>query len=414
MSNTTKKLTEAIKAASKPATKGYDTSAVVRRIEGNTAWVHIPGGVDETPVKLTIAAEPGDAVQVRVSGGSAWIVGNATAPPTDNKMAFAAAEKAEKASKTASDYITGDGSEIQIHAKNNPDRDYTQINSEGMQVFKGGEKIASFGASGGQIGKDSASHSVIDASGQRFYGSDGVTQLANIGYGEGQAETGTSEKPYYTFGTRESNTIADRGNYSVAEGQSVIAKGWASHAEGFNTEANGKASHAEGHSTVANGNYSHASGQGTVAYSSYQTVIGRYNKNSGVSPEGYPYTFIIGNGNVVTEQRSNALTVDSNGAVAIGSPGATFVQTAHVVRAQGTSIPSYGYESGAVTVTNPGYYPIAIAGWESSSRYYSLGRAYLTDQANDTAKINYLVYNAHTSAHDSEMKVYVLWMRRTY
>ena len=87
MSTTTKKLTEAIKAASKPATKGYDTSAVVRRIEGNTAWVHIPGGVDETPVKLTIAAEPGDAVQVRVSGGSAWIVGNVSAPPTDDKTA---------------------------------------------------------------------------------------------------------------------------------------------------------------------------------------------------------------------------------------------------------------------------------------------------------------------------------------
>ena len=59
---------------------GYDTTATVRRIEGDTAFVHIPGGVDETPVKLTINAKAGDNVQVRVSGGSAFLVGNGSAP----------------------------------------------------------------------------------------------------------------------------------------------------------------------------------------------------------------------------------------------------------------------------------------------------------------------------------------------
>ena len=93
-----KELAEALTPAK---TEPYDTEATVRRIEGGTAWVHIPGGVDETPVALTINAQAGDTVRVRVSGGSAWIVGNDTAPPTDDTTAEAAQETAETAQTIA-------------------------------------------------------------------------------------------------------------------------------------------------------------------------------------------------------------------------------------------------------------------------------------------------------------------------
>ena len=96
-----KDLIDAIKAADKRKTSGYDTSAVVRRIEDGTAWVHIPGGVDETPVKLTINASVGDTVQVRVSGGRAFLVGNRTAPPTDDTTAIKATYVAKNAQETA-------------------------------------------------------------------------------------------------------------------------------------------------------------------------------------------------------------------------------------------------------------------------------------------------------------------------
>lgn len=72
---------------SAPAPSSYDTPATVTRIEENTAWVHIDGGVSETPVKLTIAAHAGDKVQVRVGGGTAWLTGNGTRPPTDDALA---------------------------------------------------------------------------------------------------------------------------------------------------------------------------------------------------------------------------------------------------------------------------------------------------------------------------------------
>lgn len=96
-----KELTKAMKSADKKETTPYDTSATVKRIENGTAWVQIPGGVDETPVQMTMAAKVGDTVQVRVSGGRAWLQGNATAPPTDDTQAIKATETATAASMAA-------------------------------------------------------------------------------------------------------------------------------------------------------------------------------------------------------------------------------------------------------------------------------------------------------------------------
>ncbi len=96
---TLKQLVESIKASSQPKTSAYDTSATVTRVENGVAWVHIPGGVAETPVKLTINAKAGDTVQVRVSGGRAFMVGNATAPPTDDHTARQALTETRTVSK---------------------------------------------------------------------------------------------------------------------------------------------------------------------------------------------------------------------------------------------------------------------------------------------------------------------------
>ena len=81
----------------------YDTYAKVIRIDGGTAWVHIPGGVDETPVAMTVNAKVGDSVLVRVSGGNAWITGNSSAPPTDDTTANRASHVAGAAQSVAND-----------------------------------------------------------------------------------------------------------------------------------------------------------------------------------------------------------------------------------------------------------------------------------------------------------------------
>jgi len=246
------------------------------------------------------------------------------------------------------------------------------IKSDGVYILNAsGQQVAQF-KSYAQLGLSSGAHSVIDSDGQRFYGSDGTTLLANIGYGDGIDEQGqTATAPYYTFGTRNSNSA---GNYSVVEGYACTASNWAAHAEGAHStargnsshaeggatdasgeeshaegrwaEANGDQSHAEGHDTRANGDQSHAEGlysyangygshaqnEGTLADGDCQTTIGKYNVSDTTS------AFIIGNGEAdptfpddpSTATRSNALTVDWNGNVkAAGS----------ITDGNGTSIP---------------------------------------------------------------------------
>lgn len=95
-----KTFVKAIKAEKKDPSP-YDTTAKVTRVDGNTVWVHISGGVDETPVRRTVNAKVGDEVQVRVGGGKAWITGNASSPPTDDTRAIKADTNAIRAKDIA-------------------------------------------------------------------------------------------------------------------------------------------------------------------------------------------------------------------------------------------------------------------------------------------------------------------------
>lgn len=92
---------QAIQEAGSNKTSPFDTQAEVMRVEDGVAWVHMPGGVDETPVQLTVNAKKGDIVQVRVAGGKAWLVGNGSAPPTDDTRAIQADDKASSAVENA-------------------------------------------------------------------------------------------------------------------------------------------------------------------------------------------------------------------------------------------------------------------------------------------------------------------------
>ena len=94
-------LIEALKANEQKITP-YDASAEVVRVEDGIAWIHIPGGVDETPAFMSVSAQPGDSVRVRVANGQAWISGNETAPPTDDRVANVARAEAATASEQAS------------------------------------------------------------------------------------------------------------------------------------------------------------------------------------------------------------------------------------------------------------------------------------------------------------------------
>ena len=103
--NSQQELLDAINTISQKQDRSCDTPATVLRVEDDTVWVHIDGGADETPVKKTINCSEGETVQVRISNGSAFLVGNASAPPTDDKTANAAHFIAEEADVKATEAI---------------------------------------------------------------------------------------------------------------------------------------------------------------------------------------------------------------------------------------------------------------------------------------------------------------------
>lgn len=336
---------------------GYDTTATVTRVEGGTAWVHIPGGVDETPVRLTINAKSGDNVQVRVSNGRAFLIGNGTAPPTDdvraneafnfagiaNTVARKAGAVADRAFKIAGNtaqyfWVTEEGTDTGAHITEKPQDEFLEdptngganllLRSIGIAIRQGLAELASFSLAGLHV-------STYDSQGNE------VT-IAHLGYGLGNAQGETAIAPYYTLGTRTANS--EIGNYSTcaglnnsatescafasgnnchsysawghATGSSCSSYSFAAHAEGSNTVAGdpdsvaGEAAHAEGRDTYATADYSHAGGYMTRAASDCQTVIGRNN----IVDQSGTYLFIIGNGSRYT--KSNAFTVDWNGNVA--------------------------------------------------------------------------------------------------
>ncbi len=92
-----KMLIKALEDANRNKTSPYDAKGTVKRIEGHTAWIKLSDEVDETPVEMTIGCQPGDVVQVRISGGTAWIVGNSSEPPTGDRVAKQALEAAGEA-----------------------------------------------------------------------------------------------------------------------------------------------------------------------------------------------------------------------------------------------------------------------------------------------------------------------------
>lgn len=103
-----KELKKALTESDERKPRAYDTEATVVRVDGNTLWVNFPGGENETPVRRTVDAKPGDNIMVRVANHRAWTAGNSTSPPTDDtraniayKIARVADENAEAARNAA-------------------------------------------------------------------------------------------------------------------------------------------------------------------------------------------------------------------------------------------------------------------------------------------------------------------------
>lgn len=271
-------------------------------------------------------------------------------------------------------YANATGAHITT-VENDPDSgNNVLIDSSGMYIREDTDTLAEFTATGAVVGPSSAAHAEVSTNGMQVYASDGVTVIANLGYGPGDSGSGVvTDAPYYTFGTRGTGGI---GNYSTAEGRITVASAVAAHAEGVATTASGTDSHAEGYQTVssgdsahaegkfttasgisshaegdgtyATGHYSHAQNESTKASSRAQTAIGKYNTEDNADT----YALIIGNG-VDTINTSNALTVDWFGNVECGTVNGVDITNVAGIYRPGESVvissdvPGYGYIPGS-------------------------------------------------------------------
>lgn len=320
-------------------TRPLDTQAQVLRVENGVAWVHIPGGVEETPVKLTVNAEAGDTVQVRIGGGRAWITGNATNPPTDDKTAIKSgkiAQIAQKKASTAKEIADGADSKAKDALKlaeginehfwhNNTGAHITQVTQEEYEndpENSGGNLLMTSEGMAIRDGEHELTTATKDGFDSKTYDTNGnEVQIVHLGYGDATAESGTAKAPYYTLGERGDTAseyspshrpymlgelaryngklyvcIVDQetndgwdysewqlaiGSRSTAEGDSVTASGANSHAQGYASKAIGYSSSASGVLAVALGNRSHAEGweaeaRGYASHAEGVRTVARY------------------------------------------------------------------------------------------------------------------------------------------
>lgn len=356
--------------------RGYDTTATITRVEDGVAWIHIPGGVDETPAKLTINAKPGDTVQARVANGRAFLVGNASAPPTDNTVANQAVERIVKTAKAVEFvqkavevvtriagntaqyfWFTETGTDTGAHITEIPQDEFLAdpengggnllARSNGVAVRDGLTELAQFSADGVVINRDGLPAFEVSATGT----TEAVTSASSVwitdageytlGFNIPAATSSISriELNYsygsagiqLTYGTESSGNIYPGGitvayaydgdrTVKLTAGSSIPFGGApvtvyvdATINTPFITAGLRRGTKAP---------FSAVIGRDLIASQSDQTVIGRYNAED----TGGDYVFVAGAG-TSDSNRANAISVGWNGEITTKGTSATATRT---------------------------------------------------------------------------------------
>lgn len=303
-------------------TKSSDVRARVTRVDGSTVWVKIYGNRESTPAQKTIDCKPGDRVKVRLTDGQAFIIGNDTAPPTDDTTAIQAGESAAAAMESAEEagrkigesqqhfWTTETGEEAGAHITEMSKDEFIDdpesaggnllAKSDGIYIRDGLTNKAAFTAVKCVVGEEKPGKVRTEIT------DTGMNVIHNNARNEEEIWALIGE--YFTFGSRAN---------SVPGGFSFVT--------GSENSASGLMSFAEGYSTRASGDQSHAQNIGTIADSDAQTAIGKYN----IRDNNDTFALIIGNGTGGTvSDRSNAAAVTWAGSIISTAMAGTVILTA--------------------------------------------------------------------------------------
>ena len=346
-------LIKAIDQRQTKKTKGYSTQAEVLRVQNGTAWVHIPGGADETPVQETVACKKGDTVQVRVEGGKATLTGNQSAPPTDDT-------KADKAQETADD-----AAEVAEEAK---------AEAEGTSQY--------FWYMNGSTSEAGAHVTEVPASSFRQKPSGGNLIMRSNSMKIRNALTVLSE-------------FDGNGMYVYAGGNKV--------AEFKGTEAN--ITNASGYKLQLKGgdiNFIPTSGVGAVIdFLAGHYIKMRYSDPGSPSEVKCEYGQVTVTGDLITPDKASFGSLDNG----------IFEVTTEPVFAS-TSINGGAQKYNTVALSKPNYYPLGVVGWNSpDTSAFVPARLRLSAQAAGSGTLSYSVRNVASTAQTGEFKADILWLK---
>ena len=115
------------------------------------------------------------------------------------------------------------------------------------------------------------------------------------------------------------------------------------------------------------------------------------------------------NGNTLTIASPN-IVLDGAANVKQGLNNSPLYRTTHAIT--NISISANSYKDGTLNITQPGYYPMAIAGWSNSSTHSVVSSLYLSNASSGSATINYRVKETNNTSQSAfTLTVHVLWFK---
>ena len=444
--NLIKDFMSALNASEQNKTQPYDTQGTVKRVEGDTAWVQFTGSDRETPVQMTIACDVGDTVQARIGGGSAWLTGNLTAPPTDDKKANEAIsmvttvvqevqEQVEEALEDVStvddvtmQYCLSDSSStfVQYGDWSNTPPTYVSgkyywtrsvlVDDDGNETY--GEPRYSqdtqLSVETDVAFKSNNNHFWHDSSGA-------YVTTANKNYSSGYATRITSSGILQSYGGNLLSSWTNSG-ISFYQGDSYntptasFGSGGVSLYENGNNVAYLASTLRLGRSDAANIQIPSVT-ETTTGYHSdinfYYNGTKNGNITSGRNGSTY-YTSMMANGGYLTINDSNgSIGVTTNGRLSCSSyisVGGYKLLTTGTVTATG-SVAANATGSGTATASKTGYTPIGILGFEPSGSNYGHLNIYNVSLSGST--VTWRGFNFGTSQADVDMTITVLYIATT-
>ena len=412
MSALIKEIMDAIKAVDKNKTEPYDRQGEVKRIEGKIAWVKLEGSDRETPIQMAIACDVGDTVQARIGGGSAWLTGNLTAPPTDDKKANQAISMVTNIAETVQEAV--DEALEDMSSVDDVTMEYCLSDSSSTFVQYGdwSATMPTYVS-----GKYYWTRSVIeDDEGNVTYGEPRYSQDTQL-----SVETDVAFKSnnnHFWYDSSGAYVTTQNKSYATGSAVRITASGILQQVNGSTVSSwtNSGISFLQGGSTVASfgsggANFYDSSGSvfsiGSTGVT-YQitsngqvrTVLNIYDDGYKAHIAGKQYTPLIVDYGVKTDTvMSDTYYVGSYKLLTTGTVTAT------------GSVSANSTGSGTATASKTGYTPIGILGFEPSGSNY--GHLNIYNMSLSGSTVTWRGFNFGSSTADVTMTITVLYIATT-